>query len=39
VGEPADLCLCDAPLHQILIDPHHRHVALTIATGTVTFWA
>jgi predicted amidohydrolase YtcJ len=33
VGEPADLCLLDAPLSQVLEEPSSSHVALTIHAG------
>ena len=34
-GAPADLCLLDAPLSQVLEDPSSSHVALTIHGGVV----
>jgi predicted amidohydrolase YtcJ len=37
VGGPADLCLLDAPISQVLLDPSSGHVAATIAAGVVTF--
>jgi predicted amidohydrolase YtcJ len=35
VGAPADLCLLDAPLSQVLEEPSSDHVACTIIGGTV----
>ena len=35
MGEPADLCLLDGPLSQVLEDPSSSHVALTVIAGTV----
>ena len=35
VGAPADLCLLDAPLSQVLEDPSSRHVVLTVIGGAV----
>jgi Amidohydrolase family len=34
---PANLCLLDLPLHQVLADPSSRHVALTLFGGERTF--
>jgi hypothetical protein len=33
VGAPADLCLLDAPLSQVLEDPASTHVAATVHAG------
>ncbi len=38
-GAPADLCVLDAPLATVLLDPSSRHVAATIWGGTCTFAA
>lgn len=35
VGAPADLCLLDAPLSQVLEDPSSTHVAATVIGGAV----
>ena len=36
-GEPADLCVLDAPLDVILADPRADHVAATVVAGRVVF--
>ena len=36
-GEPADLCLLDAPLDAVLADPRAEHVAATVVAGRVVF--
>jgi predicted amidohydrolase YtcJ len=33
VGAPADLCLLDAPLADVLSDPDRRHVRMTWVAG------
>ena len=38
-GVPADLCVLDAPLGAVLLEPSSRHVAATIWGGTCTFTA
>jgi predicted amidohydrolase YtcJ len=38
-GVPADLCVLDAPLATVLLDPSSRHVAATIRGGKCTFAA
>jgi predicted amidohydrolase YtcJ len=35
IGEPADLCLLDAPLSHVLEDPTSDHVAATVIAGHV----
>jgi predicted amidohydrolase YtcJ len=35
VGAPADLCLLDGPLSQVLEEPSSTHVALTVHAGVV----
>ncbi len=35
VGAPADLCLLDAPLSQVLEDPSSSHVVATVIAGSV----
>lgn len=37
VGEPADLCLLDAPLDVVLADPRAGRVAATVVAGRVVF--
>lgn len=34
-GEPADLILLDAPLVEVMADPHPRHVSLTMIGGEI----
>jgi predicted amidohydrolase YtcJ len=37
VGAPADLCVLDAPLGRVLAAPSRSCVAVTVASGRVTF--
>ncbi|HXQ47461.1 MAG TPA: amidohydrolase family protein [Caulobacteraceae bacterium] len=37
IGAPADLCLLDAPLHEVLATPSVEHVCATIMAGRVVW--